>query len=668
MPSPSATPPGLEDLQRAAVRALCDTVVPRIDVADDPDGFWARTASDVGVPELVEQSLEVMPDDQRAGLLALLDGLGAQGIAHASGRSREQLVRNMTMLGGDVAAGINGLTSLILFLAYGAPDPSTGTNPNWERFGYPGPISRAPAADKPIVPLVPEGGELTLEADVCVVGSGAGGGVIAGTLAQQGRHVVVLEAGAYLNEADFDMLEIPAYQRMYWRGGPSPTADMNVTLQAGSTLGGGTTINWTNCLRTTPWVRAQWAGDHGLEGVDGAEFDRHLDAVWQRLSVNDACSDLNGPQERMRGGAQRLGLSFATVTRNADRERYDPASAAYMGFGDQSGSKLGTAKTYLQDAADAGAQIVTQCWAERVLTEHGRAVGVEATWSDPQTGRSARVTVRASQVLVACGALESPALLLRSSLGGPAVGEHLRLHPCTALFGIYEEDQRAWWGPPHSGLCNEFADVEDGYGFLIESAQYAPGLTGSAVAFTTAREHKELMSKVRFGATFIGLVRDHGQGRVTVDHAGAAVPWYALDDELDARNTRRAIDVQARLHDAAGAREIYALAAGLPRWRRGEPLEGFIARVQAAPLRAGGQKLFSAHQMGSCRMGSDPATSVAGPWGELHDAPGVWIGDASAFPTSSGTNPMITIMALARRTAEAMVGARVDEPAQATAA
>jgi choline dehydrogenase-like flavoprotein len=120
---------------------------------------------------------------------------------------------------------------------------------------------------------------------VCVVGSGAGGGVIAGMLAEAGLKVVVLEAAGYFNEADFNQSELWAFQNLYWRGGPTPTADFNVALQAGTTLGGGTTINWTTSLRTTPWVRAQWANEHGLEGVDGPEFDRHLDAVSQRISV-----------------------------------------------------------------------------------------------------------------------------------------------------------------------------------------------------------------------------------------------------------------------------------------------------------------------------------------------------------------------------------------------
>jgi choline dehydrogenase-like flavoprotein len=656
----------MTDERRAILRAVSETIVPSLERADDPDGFWARSAGELGVADGIEQALSELPPDRQQGMLELLDGLGEMGLLHASRRSREQLLRNLAQLGPETAAGVGALTGLTLYLAYGLVDSQTGRNPAWTTFGYPGPASAPPPpGEKSIEPLAPEGEELALQADACVVGSGAGGGVIAASLAEGGLKVVVLEASGHYDESDFNQLELWAFQNAYWRGGPQPTADMNLTLQAGATLGGGTTINWTNCLRTTPWVREQWARDYGLEGVDGPEFDRHLDAVFERIGVNDRCSDLNGPQLRMKDGAEALGWSFTPVLRNIDDTRYSPETAGYIGFGDQTGAKQSTAKTYLLDAAERGAEIVVHCFARRLLVEGGRAAGVEAIYTDPDTGRGARVTVRAPRVVVACGSLESPALLLRSGIGGPAVGRNLRLHPSTAIMGMYGEDQRAWWGAPHAGLVDEFANVEDGYGFLVEGAQYTTGLAASAVPFTTAEDHKRMVSKLKYGATFIGLLRDRGSGHVTVDEAGQAMVWYSLADELDVRNTHRALDAQIRLHHAAGAHEIAALAEGLPRWRSGDDLEAFIERCQRVPLRAGGFRLFSAHQMGSCRMGRDPKESVASPDGELHETPGVWVGDASAFPTSSGTNPMITIMALARRTGEAILSA---SPARAAAA
>jgi choline dehydrogenase-like flavoprotein len=660
----------LSDSQRAILTAVCDTVVPSLPRDRDPEGLWARKASDLDVDAGAAQLISEIPDPElRAGMLQLIDALGGQGITRApSQESREQILRNTALSDPRAAAGVASLIGMTLFLHYGAPDPRTGKNPNWETFRYPGPISAPRAVEKPLKVHEPQGSEETLEADVCIVGSGSGGSVIAAVLAERGLDVVVLEAAGYYNESDFDQLELPAYQRMFWRGGPTPTADGNVSLVAGTTLGGGTTINWTNCLRTRPWVREQWAKEHGLEGLDGAEFDRHLDAVMGRINANDRCSDLNGTQQRLREGAEALGWSFETIIRNADPESYAPEMAGYLGFGDQSGSKRSADRTWLADAQEHGARLLTFTRATRVLTENSRAVGVEAVWQAP-AGRRAQVTVKAPRVVVACGSLESPALLLRSGIGGPAVGQNLRLHPSSVVGGVYGTDQQAWWGPPQAGLCAEFADTGDGYGFLIETAQYAPGLVGSATPWISGADHKLRMEEFRFTGTFISLTRDRGSGQVTVDGNGEALPTYAVTDPLDLENLKKGIEVQIRLHEAAGAHQIAPLAEGAPTWRRGDELEAFIAGVKRIPFRAGGYKLFSAHQMGSCRMGTDPQTSVAGPYGELHDTKGVWIGDGSAFPTSSGTNPMISIMALAHRTAEAIAeGAGAKAAGEKTAA
>ncbi|GAA2700714.1 FAD-dependent oxidoreductase [Actinoplanes palleronii] len=627
--------------QIQVLRLLCDTVVPAVDAPGDTDGFWARRATDLGVDRAV---LAALAPGQHDAIGGLLDVLAGQGFRSAPPVRREQILAGL-------GPPVTPLISLILLLTYGLTDAGGG-NPNWARLGYPGPAGPVPPADPPaITPLRPEG-DLELDADVVVIGSGAGGGLIAGRLAATGARVVVLEAGRYHTEADFDQGELAAYRHCYRRGGPTPTADANVTLMAGSGLGGGTVINWTNCIRTTPRVRGQWAG-HGLSDIPTLAFDQHLDAVWRELSVTDHCSEFNPAHEAMQRGAAALGWSFATAYRNWDEKRHDPALAGHLGFGDPSGAKRSTLKVYLEPAVtEHGARIVDGCRAEKILVEQHRAAGVVGHWTSADGARRATVTVRAPIVVLAAGALESPGVLLRSGIGGPAAGDHLRLHPCTVTLGDYGTDMRGWWGPPQAALVNEFAAAEDGHGFLIESVQYSTGLGASAIPFSTGAGHKQVMAGYRGYASFIGLVRDRGHGRVTLDAAGETTAWYALDDELDVRNSRRAIEAQIRLHHAAGARGVRVLGHGLAPWTAGEDLEAYIARAREIPLRAGGAVLFSAHQMGSCRMGADPATSVADPRGELHDTPGVWIGDGSAFPTASGTNPMITIMALASRTAE----------------
>ena len=237
-------PEPLTEAQLATLRAVCDTVVPSIAHDPDPDGHWARSATDVGTDQALVQTLDGMPPEQRAGLLQLLDVLAEQDFLAVSQLSREQIFTNLSLASFEAAGGVGALVALSLFFTYGLPD-AQGRNPTWATLGYPGPVSPPPDAPKTITPLVPDG-DTELEADVVVVGSGAGGGLIAGRLAKAGLKVVVLEAGRYRNEADFLQLEIPAFQELYWRGGPTPTADMNLSLQAGSCLGGGTVINWTN--------------------------------------------------------------------------------------------------------------------------------------------------------------------------------------------------------------------------------------------------------------------------------------------------------------------------------------------------------------------------------------------------------------------------------------
>ncbi|MEO7198041.1 MAG: GMC family oxidoreductase [Solirubrobacterales bacterium] len=394
--------------------------------------------------------------------------------------------------------------------------------------------------------------------------------------------------------------------------------------------------------------RRTWA-----RGRRRCRLRRPHDAVWERLSVNADCSDLNGPHSRLREGCESRGLDFRKVTRNTDPASYDPVTAGYMGFGDQSGSKRSTQKTYLADAAGRDADFLVNCRVERIIVEDGRAAGVEASYADPD-GRRAKVTVRAPAVVVACGSIESPALLQRSGIGGPAAGDNLHLHPTSAVVGLYEEPQDPWWGPPQAGLSHEFEDFRDGYGCLIECPQHTTGLSAAATPWRSGFDHKDQLSKFARGASFINVTRDRGHGRVTIDDNGLAVTHYPLTDELDIANIRRGIEEMIRLHEAAGAIEMQALSKRTPVWRRGDDLEAFLTAVgelSMAPREIG---LFSAHQMGSCRMGTDASSSVAGPWGELHDTPGVWIGDASAFPTASGTNPMFTVMSLARRTADAI--------------
>ena len=237
-------------------------------------------------------------------------------------------------------------------------------------------------------------------------------------LAQSGRRVIILEAGGYFNESDFVQLEPLAYRNLFLRGGFFPSADGMVSIAAGSTVGGGSTVNWSNSLLTPATVRASWAKD-GLTDVDTPAFDDHLQAVFDRINCNDKVATQNGPHQRLREGAAKLGYSYRVAMLNIDPDKYDPNLIGYSGMGDQTGAKQGTLRTYLQDASDAGATLLPNTRADRILTENGKAIGVEATFTDPQTQEDSRVVIHAPSVVAAAGALETPRFCSGRASAGP---------------------------------------------------------------------------------------------------------------------------------------------------------------------------------------------------------------------------------------------------------
>jgi len=565
--------------------------------------------------------------------------LSSQHVVILKETERERYLRSW----GDSAlplrrAAFQAAKRLSLFIAYARSDG--GANPLWEGTGYAPPALDAPAEPAVAARLVRDGE--VVAADAVVVGSGAGGGVAAAVLAAAGKHVVVLEQGSLATEESFDAREDRG-ARLFWDRQLLASEDLGLSVFAGRTVGGGTVVNWNTSLRLPDDVREEWSRA-GLDGMTD-DLDDHYDAVESRLDVGTDESERNGQNEALAQGLDALGIPWRVIPRNVA----GCGDCGHCGYGCRRGAKRSTMRTYLVDAIAGGAELVADCRADRVTVDAGAASAIAATCAD-----GARITVRAPLIVLAGGAIGTPALLLRSRLGGAEVGRSLHLHPVPAVPAIYERPIRIWSGVPQSVVSDAFARVEGGFGFRFEVPSALPGVLAAALPWRSAALHRSLMEELANLAVIIPIVRDRETGRVVIDRSGEAVVRYRLRG-LTARLCARAIVEAACLHLAAGAREAFTLHTDPLRVRQGDDLDAFARAVErrgVAPNRVG---LFSAHQMSTARMGADPRRSVADPDGWVRGVRGLAVADASAVPSASGVNPMLTVMALARRNAQRML-------------
>lgn len=551
--------------------------------------------------------------------------------------------------------GFQAVKRLAAGLYFGQPFAG-GRHPLWDRVHYaPDPIvTEGPdpfGGHHPIIPDAP-----TQEtADVCVIGSGAGGCVIASRLAAAGHRVVVLEGGPWTPGSAYPRVERTAYERLFLGAGAVTTSDHSIAILAGSSVGGGTTVNWMTCLPPRAEARAEWAGAGGMAGVDGPEFDRLYRTVAERLEVSTRESTINPSNEALRRGCRALGLTegtdWAIIPRNAVDCR---ARCGSCTFGCPYGSRRSPATTYLADALAAGGRLYASTRADTVEVEGGRVRGVRATYRED--GHAWPVTVRSPVVVVAAGAIETPPLLLRSGIRFPGVGLGLRLDPTVALAGEFPFPVRTWEGPHQTIGVYRFQTLDAGaHGPWIEAAPVHPGLSAVAVPWEGAEEFRRRMERIERIATPIALVRDVGEGRVRCDADGRARIDYVLTRPDRANLVRGQVEI-ARILAAAGATRLTSLHTpacevgdGVRPLRPNE-VDRFIAEVETRGIRENAVAVFSAHPMGSARAGADPRRSTARPTGEVHGVEGLWIGDGSILPSAPGANPMMSILALAERT------------------
>ena len=480
-------------------------------------------------------------------------------------------------------------------------------------------------------------------ADVVVIGSGAGGAVVARELAARGRDVVLVEEGSFLTGKDFTGDPRSMIDLLYRnRGLTGALGRPTIPIPLGRCVGGTTTINSGTCYRAPEFVLEEWAERHGVAGMREPALRPYFERVERELGVRPVPDEIYGRNSRLfERGAAALGYAGARIPRN---ER-GCLGTGVCAFGCPQDAKQAMHVSYVPRALTEGARLFTRCRVDRVLLSAGRAIGVVGRFVDAaerDTGHELRVLAR--QVVVACGALLTPALLERSRVPDASGmrGRNLHIHPATRVGALFDEEVRGWEEVPQAYNVHQF--TSDGIfiqGQFVPPAMEAPVLPGVGTA------HKERMARYARLGSFGALISDQSAGRVRAGRGRWPQVTYRLGS-ADARKLARAVGITAEIFFAGGAAEVYSGVHSRPVLRSIDEARA----LQGASLPASDFEMMAFHPQGTARMGEDPRAAVTDSVGRVHGTPGLWVGDASLFPSSCRVNPQITIMAIATRVAE----------------
>lgn len=502
------------------------------------------------------------------------------------------------------------------------------------------------------------GADVSADCDVCIVGSGAGGAVLAAGLAEAGLRVMMFEEGGAYTKRDFDLQERNAYRRMYQEQAGRGTADAAISILQGRSVGGSTTVNWTTCFRTPARILKIWEETHGLQGLDEASLAPHFEAVEARLNIHPWSEAPPNPNNQLvLDGARALGWEAAITRRNVK----GCANSGMCGVGCPVDGKQAMHVTTIPDAIAAGMTLYADTWVERVELSGGRVVAVLGRVLDRATGRPTgrTVTVRPKVAVVSGGAINSPALLLRSGVNpNGRVGKRTFLHPVVAVIGSHDRPILGFFGAPQSAASHHYVDRgPDRVGFFIEAAPVQPMLAAlSGAEFGLARQAKMAglsSSSALIALAVDGVLRGDEGGTVSVRSDGRIKVDYPIRPALE-EAFRAGHEALLQMEFAAGARAVLTSHVdGDCLFRSADE----IPRVLTLPHGAHRHGIFTAHQMGGCAMGGDPANSVLDAQHRVRGVANLFVVDGSALPTSLGVNPSETIYGLAHRAVPLVAGA-----------
>ncbi|MDF1628209.1 MAG: GMC family oxidoreductase [Alcanivoracaceae bacterium] len=493
----------------------------------------------------------------------------------------------------------------------------------------------------------------TIEADVVIIGSGAGGGVSAEILSQSGLRVVIIEAAKLKSTDQFNMDEGEAYRDLYQEGAARAAKDGSIAILQGRAVGGTTVVNWTSSFRTPEQTLSYWQNNFGVTGLSRSELDPWFEKMEKRLRVSKWAMPPNANNNALKNGCEALGWGWSVIPRNVD----GCWNLGYCGTGCPTNAKQSMLVTTLPSAMESGATLVHSAEARTLEHDGTRVTAVLCNALDGRrqaTGKTVRVV--AKTFVAAGGGINTPALLMRAGVPDPheRLGKRTFLHPTTLVLGDFEERVDGYYGAPQSLYSDQFTwrdGVDGAIGYKMEVMPTHPGLMSSLIGGYGSLARTQV-SRLPHYAAAIAMMRDgfHDEsegGAVELSKYGDAVLDYVLNDYV-LEGLRHSHLKMAEMLFAAGAQSVRAGHGDMPFMASWKQVKELIPTLKYAPGMAG---CGSAHVMGGCTMGADETRCLTDSEGRYHHLENLYVFDGSVLPTSLGVNPQLTIYGMTARNA-----------------